>query len=141
MNNAATQDAIETLEDYTEFFRWNQTRRPMAKSRVPMSFSAEKPKDTAAGTIRRVLDLLEQGVKEGELDLANFNRFRELGERALQRLEGGQAGSSEFVKSIVSGARLGMVSPVCASGMATAVQNMSGRVGGDYFSSWMNIGK
>lgn len=141
MNNAATQDAIETLEDYTEFCRWKQTHRPLVKSRVPMSFSAEKRKGTEADVVRKVLDLLERGLEDGKINLETFERFKELGEGALQRLEGGQSGSSEFAKSIVTGARLGMLSPVAATAMSTVGQNLDGRVSSDYFADWVSIGR
>lgn len=138
--NSTFSDELETLEDFIEFQAWRQKHKPLTKSRVPMVFEG-KPKESEADTIRRVLNLLEQSLRDGKLDLATFEKYREMGEGALQRLEGNTAGSDDFAKSIVNGVRLGTTSFVETNRKAMALQNLSGRVGADYFSSWENIGR
>lgn len=140
MNDTATQEAIDTLEDYAEFHRWRRDCRPMAKSKLPLAFEG-KPKESEADIIRRVLNLLEQSLRDSKLDLATFEKYREMGEGALQQLEGNQAGSAEFAKSIVNGVRRGTLSYVETNRKAMALQNLSGRVSADYFSAWANIGR
>lgn len=129
---------ISMLEDYAAFSSWRNTHRPTMTKSVQMAFGAEKTasKESEGDTIRKVLNLLETHMQAGQIDLPTFEKFREMGEAALQRLEGGQAGAQHLAKAIVQGYREGKLSYTETHGTSRILQNLRGQVSADYFNFW-----